>query len=454
MTRRLLAAFALLCALPLSAATLHVDLSRNGFAGPVEIAIAPRVEGATPQWSATKTIAAGKTSTEFADLAAGLYVVIARGSQPLERLSVKANLGTAGGKVRFVIPKSQAQLRVTLAHEPLPRAAVMLVQDELRWSTELTTGDDGRFAGALWEPGKYDASVRRERDNGPHIVGIQLGAGPLTIDVPDRHITGRVIGEDGKPIANAIVALKTESTESKLNVRTQTAPDGQFEFFGVRDGAQSILARAPNFLQSDPVAFELRGAPASRNVDFKLSRGVQRVVRVVDGRDQPLANASLFAACDGHVKSTSTTNAEGRANVAVPASGWCAIYAIPREGSIAVVRPGNAANLTIRVPAGASSLKLTLKSEAGEAFPDLSLLMRIDGNVVPPAVARQLRLVTDADGRVELQHIPPGTYEFWPYRNEAEGRLIYETAMNVAAPISLNVLTGVNEATVKFRARR
>jgi hypothetical protein len=63
-------------------------------------------------------------------------------------------------------------------------------------------------------------------------------------------------------------------------------------------------------------------------------------------------------------------------------------------------------------------LKLALKSEGGDAFSDLWLLMRIDGMVVPPAIARQLAtrglsLVTNAERRVSLEHIPPGTYEFW-----------------------------------------
>jgi hypothetical protein len=104
-------------------------------------------------------------------------------------------------------------------------------------------------------------------------------------------------------------------------------------------------------------------------------------------------------------------------------------------------------------------LKLTLKSEGGDAFADLWLLMRIDGMVVPPAIARQLvtrglSLITNAAGRISLQHIPPGTYEFWPYRNEAEGRTLYELAADMAAPIAVKVLTGENDATVKFRARR
>jgi hypothetical protein len=68
-----------------------------------------------------------------------------------------------------------------------------------------------------------------------------------------------------------------------------------------------------------------------KSVDLTLSRGVQRAVRVVDERGLALANAALFTACDGHVKSTSVTGAEGRGSVALPGSGSGAVYAIPKK---------------------------------------------------------------------------------------------------------------------------
>ena len=115
--------------------------------------------------------------------------------------------------------------------------------------------------------------------------------------------------------------------------------------------------------------------------------------------------------------------------------------------------------LVLRVPEGSSSLKLALKSESGAAFSDIWLLIRIDGMVVPPAVSHQLftrglRLMTNGEGSISLAHIPPGTYEFWPYRSEVEGQVLYEAAPAMAAPISLNVLTGENKATVRLKARR
>ena len=129
---------------------------------------------------------------------------------------------------------------------------------------------------------------------------------------------------------------------------------------------------------------------------------------------------------------------------------------LPKEGSIAIERVEGTEPLVIRVPEGASSLRLALKTEAGEVFSDMSVLMRIDGVVIPPAIARLIAnrgflLVTNEEGNIALQHIPPGTYEFWPYRTSAEGQMLYETAAEFAAPISMRVLAGETNATVRSR---
>ncbi|HYK05937.1 MAG TPA: carboxypeptidase regulatory-like domain-containing protein [Thermoanaerobaculia bacterium] len=455
--RAFAASSALLLTLSASAATLNVEVSRNGFTGPIGIAVAPRVEGTLPEWSATKTIAAGKSAVTFPDLAEGLYIVLVSGPQPLQRVSAKTNLGSAGSTVHLAIPpKVKTAVNVTLAGAPLPGAGVGFTHDELRWRMDVETDERGRFAGPIWEPGRYVASVTRGR-SAAHYVDVTLSPSPLTVDVPDRHVTGRVLTSDGEPLAGAQVDLRSETTDVTRNVRTESAADGSFEFLGVREGFQTLSARAPSWLYSDAALFELRGT-TSRSAELVLTRGEPRSVRVVDARDAAVAGATLLTSCDGHVKSTAVTNAEGRADVAVPARASCALYVQPKDGSLAAGRFEGPGQLLIRVPDGSSSLSLALKSEAGEAFSGLMLLVRIDGTIVPPAIARLfatrgLSLTTDDEGSISLDHIPPGTYEFWPYRTAPEGQLIYEVASEVQAPISIEVRTGENNATVRFKAQ-
>jgi hypothetical protein len=460
-------AFVLLLDFTASAATLNVEVSRQGFTAPIQVAVAPRVDGRPPVWSTTKTLAAGRSTVSFDGLTAGLYVVLASGPQPLQRLSAKANLGSEGSTLRLVIPRAKTELRATLAGAPLAGARIALTHDKLRWHTEIETGKDGRFTGELWEPGIYTASVTRARTAtsvaaAPHSVDVSISDvslthRPLTIDVPDRHVIGRVLG-DGSPLADAIVNLRSENSESTLTVRTLSGPDGRFEFFGVREGALTLTVRASSYLDSDPAAFELRGAPAQHAIDVELTRGEPRAVRVADTRDQAIAGATLITSCNGNVKSRAVTNASGDAEVALPTRSSCALFVLPKEGSLAVQSVEGSEPLLIRVPEGSSSLRLALQSVAGEPFSEMSLLLRIDGVVVPPAIARLLGsrgfpLVTNDKGSLSLEHIPPGTYDFWPYRNTAEGEMLYEIAAESDAPISLTVRTGENNTTVRFQAR-
>lgn len=449
--------FATLLAIPACAATLQVKVDRNGFDEPIEIALAPRDDGRPPQWTATRTLAKNQSSATFSDLEPGLYVVLARGPRPLQRLSAKANVGSAGAAIHIAIPDVRTELRATVGGQPIPRAEIVFTHDELRWQTVVQTNDEGRFAGELWEPAVYTAGVRPHTTSAPHNANVWLSEKPLTIDVPDRHVTGRVVA-NGKPLGGAIVNLRSENTQSTLTMRAHTAPDGRFEFFGVREGALTLTARATSYLDSDPIELDVRGA-ASRTVDVELLRGEPRPVRIMNARGEAIAGATLIASCGGHVKLTAVTNADGAAEVALPASATaCAIFALPKEGSIAIEPVRGAQPLVIRVREATSSLRLALKSDAGEAFSSMSLLMRIDGVVVPPAIARIIGnrgfpLVTDDDGAIALARIPPGTYEFWPYRNSAEGQMLYETAAEFDAPISVKVLTGENNATVRFQTR-
>lgn len=456
---RLLVVSSLLAfSLSASAAALRVEVSRNGFTGPIDVAIASRVEGTAPRWSAAKTLPASSTAI-FTGMSDGLYLVMVKGPQPLQRLTAKANLGANGATVRLTIPKGKTSLRVMLAGRPIARAAVELTQQEMRWTTELQTDDDGRFEGSLWQPGAYDVAVWRDRGAAPHILNVTLAAKPWTIDVPDRFVAGSVAGEDGKPVAGATVFLRTQDDVSTQTLHTSSGSDGRFEFFGVRQGSQSLTARAPSYLDSDAVAFELEGKSVRRSFDLALTHGIQRPVRVVDHRGEPVADASLLAACDGNIKSAAATDAEGRAKVALPPGGSCAVYAVPKDGSIAVSPVWGDDSIVLRVPAGSSSLRLSLAADNGADFAGVWLLMRINGTIVPPAVARRLvnrglRLVTDSEGAIELAHIPPGTYEFWPYQTDLEGQILYEGANTMSAPISLDVAAGENSAKVKLRSRR
>ncbi|MEA2462501.1 MAG: hypothetical protein QOJ98_248, partial [Acidobacteriota bacterium] len=219
-------------------------------------------------------------------------------------------------------------------------------------------------------------------------------------------------------------------------------------------GAQILTARAASHLNSDALAFDLPPAAGTRQLEIALTHGEQHEVKVVDSHGEAIAGATLIAACDGNVKSIAVTDNTGSAPLATPPGVQCSFYALPQEGSLAAAHTHG----TVRVPPAASSLRLQLLTDANEPLGDVSLLMRVNGEMIPPAVGRQFAvrgfdLTTAEDGSVSLARIPSGTYEFWPYRGEAEGLMLYELAGDMAAPITLNVKTGENEAKIKLRKR-
>jgi hypothetical protein len=89
-------------------------------------------------------------------------------------------------------------------------------------------------------------------------------------------------------------------------------------------------------------------------------------------------------------------------------------------------------------------------------MPPFSLLMRYDGELVPPEVAEALsamqglQLMTGSGSEAHLQNIPSGSYEFWPYRTEDEAQSIAASADAHLPPIRVNVRVGENKIVVKF----
>jgi hypothetical protein len=116
--------------------------------------------------------------------------------------------------------------------------------------------------------------------------------------------------------------------------------------------------------------------------------------------------------------------------------------------------------LQVHLPRTSSSLLIRALTTSGATMPPFSLLMRYNGELVPPDVADELttlqglQLMTDPNSEAHLQNIPTGTYEFWPYRTESEAQSIMASADALIAPILVKVREGENQIAVKFAARR
>ncbi|MEA2463569.1 MAG: hypothetical protein QOJ98_1316, partial [Acidobacteriota bacterium] len=101
----------------LTAGTLRVEIDRNGFTGPLEVAVGTRDDSA-PEWVATRTLGGRQSLAAFDALAPGLYTVLIRGAQPLQRLGVPVAVGNTPVTTRLAIPRRQVSMHVLLGGKP------------------------------------------------------------------------------------------------------------------------------------------------------------------------------------------------------------------------------------------------------------------------------------------------------------------------------------------------
>jgi hypothetical protein len=160
------------------------------------------------------------------------------------------------------------------------------------------------------------------------------------------------------------------------------------------------------------------------------------------------------------------TDEDGRASVPAPVGEPATLFVIAEEGPFAMMRVPCADDMSnanrrlqIYLPSSTSSLMIRAQTTDGKTMPPFSLLMRYEGELMPTEVAEELteaqglRLATGADSEAHLRNIPSGSYEFWPYRTEAEAESIVAAGSTFVAPIQVNVRMGENKIAVKFADR-
>jgi hypothetical protein len=445
------------------AGSIRITVERNAFDAPLEFSAGIPDEAGPTKWIAHKRLDKGNTLT-FDDLDAGSYVILAAGPQPLERIAKRVNVG-AGDRRDVAIPIHflLAHGRLTMGGKPLARVAIRFDNSDNRWDTTVTTDDAGEISTPAWETGAFTLSIRGANMHAPIIRNVTLdgrGMADFKIDIPERRVRGRVVDVDGVPVANTLVSLRTQTETFAPTVRMITGPDGEFEFNGVYAGKQTLRLRPDAFLQPDPLSFPMAEGDRLHEETVTLKRGSDREVRVFGRDGNPVPRAAVVVASGDRIRASSVTDISGRARISAPSDGPSILYVFPKEGSLVARRLGSEeSSVRIDVPPPNASIVIATLTTDGEAVPNVELLMRYNGEVLPPDVSHELErqqglyFTTDQSGAAHLRHLPAGTYEFWPYRSEHEAELLLASASGFAAPIVVNAVTGENKVTVRFRKK-
>ncbi len=462
----MLAADAAPDAAPAMAPAGSIDATIRGTREPLEVQILLR--DAAGHWKAVaqKSLPAKTRRVRFDGLEAGVYQILVRGPVATESLATKVGVGrTDRQRITITIEPFVLAGRVTLGGTELGAGGLLLKHRDFQSRSEVLLGPDGTFRVPFWQRGTFSYAVRGPALPTAYTQVTELegpSPGPLVIDIPDGRISGILRdATSGQPVADASVVLQTNVDDREEQVRLTTGPEGRFDFVGIKHGSHIVRIHAPQHLEPEPIVFKLTGAAPLRELDLRLDPGRPVPIVVLDKEHDPVANAKVFVVADSKLRARGTTDEDGRASVPVPAGEPSTLFVVALEGPFAMMRvPRNddKRRLQVDLPS-ASSLLIRAQTTDGKTMPPFSLLMRYDGELMPTEVAEQLtemqglQLTTGPDGEAHLRNIPSGTYEFWPYRTEAEAESIVAAGSMYMAPIEVNVLTGENKIAVKFTSR-
>ena len=131
------------------------------------------------------------------------------------------------------------------------------------------------------------------RDKGPvSKFAISKGEVPKVVSVMKRGliITGKVTDENGRPVADAVVHYHHRISGSSGVSKATTDKNGSYRFTNGKAGDAILTASAEEWA---PSLVETQVEPGMKAVDFKLTRGQQLSVRVVDPENKPIVGVGV-----------------------------------------------------------------------------------------------------------------------------------------------------------------
>jgi hypothetical protein len=455
-------------AAPAAAPAASIDATIRGTTQPLEVQLLIRDDAGNWKPVAQKSLSAATRRVRFDTLEAGVYQILVRGPAATEQLATKIAVGrTDARRITITIEPFVLAGRVTLGGTDLGAGGLLLKHRDLHTRSQILLGADGTFRVPFWQRGTFSYNLRGPALPTDYSSVTDLtgpAPAPLHIDIPDGRISGILRdAKSGEPVANATVALQTNTADREDHVRLTTGPDGRFDFVGIRPGNHVVRIQSPQHLEPEPTAFALTATAPLRELELRLDSGRSVPIVVIDKEHDPVANAKVFVVADAKLRARATTDEDGRASVPVPPGESATLFVVAEEGPFAVMRVPRyeeKRRLEVYVPSSVSSLLISAETVDGESLLPFSLLMRYNGELMPTEVAEVLaevqgvRLATGADSAAHLRNIPTGSYEFWPYRTEEEAESIVAAGSMFLAPIQVDVESGENKVAVKFASRR
>lgn len=243
-----------------------------------------------------------------------------------------------------------------------------------------TTSDTGHYRLGGLDPSQEQIRISASMKGFVSVVrtletGAQGDGGEAELDlVLERgaRVSGRVVGERGVPVPNAIVCWGDHPNSSGPRA-TSTDAAGEFELDGVPTGSESIWALRKGYA-ADRITVAVPGAGAAlSDVELVLRSGFEIAGRVLDEADRPIAEAEVRPEAIGtgrgdYAGDSAITDSDGRfvlrdlrteqVSVRVFAVGRAAGQEVLRVGADAVIRLAPTGGLAGLVVDGATGLPI------------------------------------------------------------------------------------------------
>jgi len=394
----------------------------------------------------------------FDSVDAGEYAVIARGRDPWERYSQLVRVKPHDRQVA-ALDIDSFDLHLALRNSPADdeRSRAILRSRDGFWEANVPLVHNAADL-SLWQGGSFTATigipgVTPFKDDKTIADGV---SSDWIVDVPSSEVVGTIVdAATREPIANAAVALRMKLGDgSELNVKTSAGQDGAFRFAPVMPGVHRIKVGAKGY-PPEELSYVFAESESSHALHVALRKVPAVALTVVDARGTPVANAFVIDARDG--TTAGKTDALGNTPVFFPADSSRQLFIVPLDGSLgfAIVR-SNEPEATVTIADGSARIVLRAETEAHEPLMGVAVDMRYNGLRVPDAVLQALagrgsRTASDAQGRIVLEHMPPGVYQFWPVASRADLNAIDRGG---APGVTLNATPGENVAILTFAPAR
>ncbi len=396
-----------------------------------------------------------KGTHSFESVDAGKYALVARGREPWQRYS---QLVTVSSHDQLVVPLPIDSFDLHIAAQNAPvddeRSRVALASREGFWEAKIPLVHNAADV-SLWQGGAFVATLEFPgappfRDDKTITEGVSAD---WIINLPSSEVIGTVTdAQTAAPIPNAAIALRMRAGDGAVvTVATRAGQDGSFRFSPVMPGAQQVMAAAKGY-PGNEVSYVFGESESTHNLSLTLTRTPSVALTMVDTRGLALANALVIDTRQG-VGAIGRTDANGSISVFFGPEKSRQLFIVPLDGSLGFVTlSSDGPESSLPIPDGNARIVLRAETQTHAPLMGVALDMTYNGIRVPDQVLQALagrgsRTATDVEGRIVLEHMPVGTYQFWPVASRADVNAI-DRGRKPA--VIMNVIPGENVASMTF----